>query len=62
MISPHLLTINASYSYRTYSGCLEGVPSPAVMIAAAKDQSENLFGKRPILVINSPVKNKLLPS
>jgi hypothetical protein len=61
MISPHLLMIDASYSYRTYGGCLEGAPSVAVMMTAAKNRAEELWGKRASLVIDPTIKGKMLP-
>ena len=63
MISPHLLNIDASYSYRTYSGSLEGAsPSVTVMIESAKQEAEKLWGTRTTLVINPGVKGSRLPS
>jgi len=62
MISPHLLTIDASYSYRTYIGCLEGAPSPSVMIASIKQKAESLWGKRATFIIDPPIKDGHLPT
>jgi len=61
MISPHLLRIDASYSYRTYFGCLEGISSVQHCIEMAKKEVKKLWGDLPILVLDPTVKNKLLP-
>jgi hypothetical protein len=61
MISPHLLRLEASYSYTTYGGCYEGPPSPKSCIEQARQQAEKLWGKhRPVLVIEPTVKSKML--
>lgn len=62
MISPHLLKLTAAYSYRTYGGCMEGAPSPAVMIESAKQQSKELWGGRATFIIEPKLKGKLLPT
>lgn len=62
MISPHLLSIDASYSYRTYMGCLESTPAAAIMIVSAKNKVEKLWGKRTTFVIDPPIKDKQLPT
>ncbi len=61
MISPHLLHIDASYSYKTYLGCLEGIPSANSCIKEAKDRAKELWGERATLVLEPPVKGKMLP-
>lgn len=43
--------LDASHSYRTYLGCLEGAPSRAEVIKKAKREAEDLWGKRATLVI-----------
>lgn len=62
MISPHLLHIDASYSSRTYIGCLEGAPSVNQMIDHYKDKAKKLWGERATLVMDPPVKGKMLPT
>lgn len=59
MISPHLLHINASYSYRTYGGCLEGAPSRAQMIEKAKREATDLWGTRATFIIDPPNQKHL---
>jgi len=61
MISPHLLMIDASYSSRTYIGCLEGVPSANKMIEKYKEKAQKLWGERATLLMDPPIKNKMLP-
>jgi hypothetical protein len=61
MINPNDLTVDASYSYRTYLGSLEGAPSVAVMIESAKQQVKKLWGERTIFLIDPIVKGKFLP-
>lgn len=61
MVSSHLLRLDASYSYRTYGGCLEGAPSRAHLIKLAQTQAIELWGERPTFVI-PPKEGKLLPS
>jgi hypothetical protein len=62
LISPHLLRIESSYSYRTYCGCLEGAPSVAIMMGAAKYKAKELYGDGPLLVIDPTIKDKHLPT
>lgn len=61
MVSPHLLSIDASYSSRTYIGCLEGIPSAAKMIEKYKEKAKSLWGERATLVMEPAVKGKTLP-
>lgn len=61
MVSPHLLSLDASYSYRTYAGSLEGAPSVTVMIESAKQWAEKLWGKRTTLIIDPTIKGRYLP-
>jgi hypothetical protein len=61
MISPHLLRVEVSYSYRTYSGWLEGNPSYKTLVAGAKQRVKNMWGDRAIFVVESLNKNKKLP-
>ncbi len=61
MISPHLISIDASYSQRTYLGSLEGVPTSSVMIESAKKQAKKMWGERATFVIEPTVKGKHLP-
>lgn len=62
MISPHLLHIDASYSSKTYLGSLEGVPSANKMIQSYKDKAKELWGERATLVLDPPIKGKMLPT
>ena len=62
MVSPHLLRIDASYSTRSYAGVLEGLPAANTMISSAKEQAEELWGKRATLVMDPPIKNKRVPT
>lgn len=62
MISPHLLSIDASHSQRTYLACMEGVPSANQMIESAKKLAVNMWGERATLVIDPTVKGKMLPT
>jgi hypothetical protein len=48
--------IDASYSYRTYGGVLEGIPSPKQMIAKAEQEAKDLWGERKTLVLEPTVK------
>jgi hypothetical protein len=62
MISPHLLSITHSYSYRTYDGVLEGRPSVALMIRSTREQAIRLWGQHiPSFVIEPATKNNILP-
>jgi hypothetical protein len=60
-VSPHLLTIDASYVYRSYAGCYEGAPSAAVMVESAKQKAQEMWGSRPTLVLEPQLKGKMVP-
>jgi hypothetical protein len=60
VISPHLLRLDSSYSYRTYGGSLEGLPSRASMIEKAKREAQELWGERATFVID-PKEGRKLP-
>lgn len=62
MVSPHLLSIDASYSYHTYLGCLEGAPPAQHCIDHAKKKAKELWGERATFVIEPTVKGKMLPT
>lgn len=61
MISPHLLQLDASYGYRTYAGCLEGIPSANSVIEEAKRTAKDMWGNRATFVIDPTIKGKRLP-
>lgn len=51
-------TITSLYTYRTYAGCLEGIPEPTLFIKVARDKAVQLFGDgRPTLVLDPELKN-----
>jgi hypothetical protein len=62
MISPHLLHLDASYSYRTYLGCLEGAPSRKQVIEKAKREAKDLWGERATFVIEPKESGKHMPT
>lgn len=54
-------SLDASYSYRTYAGCLEGKPSTKSLIEEARRHAIELWGKRPTLLIEPIAKSGRLP-
>jgi hypothetical protein len=61
MISPHLLFIDASYSYRTYLGCLEGIPSPQACKDMALREANKMWGERATFLIEPDIKGDHMP-
>ena len=53
MIDTNQLRIDASYSYRTYAGCLEGCPTAKSCIKKARGEAVSLWGERATLLIES---------
>lgn len=50
--------LDASYSYRTYMGQLEGdVPSPKKIVTKARQEAKDMWGERPTLVIEPTIKS-----
>jgi hypothetical protein len=62
MIDPINLHLDASYSYRTYAGCLEGCPSSKSCIKKAQDEAVSLWGERTTLLIKPTIKGDRLPA
>lgn len=62
MIDPNNLRLDASYSYRTYAGCLEGCPTAKACLKKARAEAANLWGERATLLIEPTVKGDRLPS
>lgn len=61
MISPHLLRLDSSYSYRTYGGAYESPPSRGQVIDKAKREAQELWGERATFVIE-PKEGKRMPA
>lgn len=53
--------IDSVYITRTYGGCLQGIPTYEDRVDSAKNKSKNLWGKRPIFIIEPDLKEKMLP-
>lgn len=61
MIDTNQLRIDASYSYRTYAGCLEGCPTAKSCIKKARGEAVSLWGERATLLIDPTIKSDRLP-
>ena len=62
MIDTNQLRIDASYSYRTYAGCLEGCPTAKSCIKKARGEAVSLWGERATLLIDPTIKSDRLPA
>ncbi len=49
-------TIDHYYSYRTYSGCLEGYPPLDLAYKSIRSQVKKLWGDRPVHIIEPEIK------
>ncbi len=49
-------TIDHYYSYRTYSGCLEGYPEPESVYSSIKKEVKKLWGDRTIHIVEPELK------
>jgi hypothetical protein len=46
------MKLDGLYIHRTYSGCLEGIPSVQAIIMSAKTLAQNLSGSAPVHVVD----------
>lgn len=49
-------TVDHFYSYRTYSGCMEGYPSLASAYDSVRSQAKRLWGPRPVYILEPIIK------
>lgn len=54
--------VDNSYTYRTYAGVMEGLPSAKSVIEQAERTAIELWSKRPTLVIQPTIKSGRLPT